>query len=248
VTYAYTINGTDIEQYCDGVRILPEVFAPDRGSNITLPGVDGEYDVPDKDTGSFDFVLETFLPSGEYAPSGTFYENKIAIAKLLYDKTADIWLGRTIEVPASTDVEILVRPVGTPTTGTGSNRFSVKWPLRAISPFWRNQTARSGVDVSTSVTISGDGHVGDAVITFTGGTTPTLTNSTNGDKLTLTDSPGGTAVVVDVGSRTVTQGGSDWDANFEPSNQRWMRFEPGTNTMVLTGGGSVAATFYEKYR
>jgi len=241
VSYDYTVDGTDIHQYCDAVRILPESFAADRGSNIILPGVDGEYDVPNKDTGSIDFTLETFLPSD------TFYDSKVSIARLLYKQTSNVLLGRTLPLTVPIDVEVSVRPVGVARTGSGSDRFRVSWPLRAISPFWRHQTPRAAVNVGTTFSVAGDGHVGDAVITFTGGTTPTLTNSTNGDKLTLTASPG-TPVIVDVGLRTVTQGGSDWDANFDPSEQRWMRFEPGSNAMVLTGGGSVAATFYEKYR
>ena len=141
-----------------------------------------------------------------------------------------------------------MRPIGSPSTGSGDNLFQVKWPLRAVSGLWRDQTQRTGVNPVASITVAGDGHVADAVYTFTGGTTPVLENTTNGDKLTLTASPGGTAVVVDVGARTVKRGGSDWDANFDPNKQRWMRLEPGSNSFSLSGGGSVAVNLYERYR
>lgn len=242
MSFDYEISGTDIEQYCDAVRILPETFAFDRGGNLLIPGIDGEYETGDKDTGSVDFVLETFLPFA------TFYAAKMTIAKLLNQQSSTPYLQRTLPLTVPIDVEIPVRLIGMPSTGSGSNRFVVSWPLRALSPFWRNQVPRTAVNPITSITVAGDGHVGDAVFTFTGGTTPVLTNTTNGDKLTLTASPGATPVVVDVGNRTVKQSTSDWDANFQPSKQRWMRLEPGANAMTLTGAGSVAVTLYEKYR
>ena len=77
-------GGTDIEQYCDAIRIQPELFATDRGSNLIVAGIDGEYDVPDKDTGTVDFVLTTWI-----VPS-LFQTNKSILAGLLFDKTIDL--------------------------------------------------------------------------------------------------------------------------------------------------------------
>ena len=242
MAYDYTLNGTDIEQYAAAIRILPELFATDRGNNFVLPGIDGEYEAFDKDTGSVDFVLETFLGFT------TFYDDKEAISTLLFDKTQTVFLGRTVPLAVPVDVEIAVRPIGVGTTGSGSDRFRVRWPLRAVSPFWREQTQRTSVNPISSITIDGDAHVADAVYTFTGGTTPVLTNNTNGDVITLTDSPGASDVIVDVGARTIKRAGADWDANFEPNKQRWMRLEPGVNSMSLTGAGSVTVDLYEKRR
>ena len=111
-------------------------------------------------------------------------------------------------------------------------------------PFWRILPEQTSVG-TPSVTNNGIAPVADMVITFTGGTDPKLTNTTTGEWIQITDGMA-SPVTVDVGLRTVTQGGSPADALFTKSHDWWMEFVPGVNSLSLTGGGSVSIDFYDK--
>ncbi len=111
-------------------------------------------------------------------------------------------------------------------------------------PFWRVLPKKTGQS-TPSVSNGGNAPVTDMVITLTGGTNPVLTNTTTGEILTVTDAMAA-PVIVDVGARTVTQSGAAADALLEPSEDHWMEFVPGTNSLTLGGGGSVSIDFYDK--
>ena len=118
--------------------------------------------------------------------------------------------------------------------------------LDMVSPFWRVGALKTG---QTPPTVVNDGNapVDDMVITFTGGTNPRLTNTTTGEWIEIIDAMA-TPVVVSVGPRTVTQGGAPADGllRINPLYPHWMEFRPGSNSLTLTGGGSVSINFYDK--
>lgn len=117
--------------------------------------------------------------------------------------------------------------------------------LTMPSPFWRILPEKTG-ETPPTVTNDGNAPVSDMVITFTGGATPRLTNSTTGDYIEIADAAMANPVTVDVGARTVTQNGSPADALLVRARDRWMEFAPGANSLALTGGGSVSIDFYSK--
>jgi hypothetical protein len=111
-------------------------------------------------------------------------------------------------------------------------------------PFWRILPEVTGGG-TPSVSNIGNAPVDDMVVTFTGGTNPKLTNTTTGEFLMITDAMAN-PVVVDVGERTVKQLGAPVDAVLSHAPGRWLEFVPGTNSLSLTGGGTVSIDFYSK--
>ncbi len=236
--YNYAVNGTDIEQYCDMVRIFPEQLPGMRGPNVVLPFQDGELDVLNRPFGSYDLILETLV---SMTPS--WYDNKISLAKLLMNPFQTIWLQRDIPTdPTDTQVEIPIRVLQP--IPTGSPRMLLRWLCRTLDPFWRDRTQTTG-DTSPVSIANGDAPISDAVLNLTAGTNVRCTHSESGDWVDITGAA--TGVVIDMGARTVTDGGGDRRADFEAKNPWWIRLRPGTNTFTFTGGGAGNFDYYEKY-
>lgn len=105
-------------------------------------------------------------------------------------------------------------------------------PIRCAYPMWQSETQTSGA-ITTSVVNAGNGRISNAVITLGG--SAVLTNPSSGERLENLD---GGSIVVDVGTRTVTQGGSPADNLLEPSTPSWMTFGGGTTTITTTGSVS----------
>lgn len=232
----WAIGGTALSTWCDNVRIMPERSPALRGRNPVMPFQDGELDQLRRRFGAYDLVLETLVKS-----SPDFYTNQEELMKLIMDTTATVWLQRDLE--SGNNVEIPVRPLQVVTTGTGAERFRLRWLLRTIDPLWRNRTQTTGD--TTPVTNNGSAPVGDAVITFTAGTTTRMTHTESGDWIQVDGAA--TNVIVDVGLRTVTLSAANHDANFSAKEPWWIRLEPGNNNFTFTGSGAASFDFYDKF-
>lgn len=116
--------------------------------------------------------------------------------------------------------------------------YTLLLPLMAAYPFWQSETLHDET-VTTSLVNAGNGRIGNAVITLGG--SASIAND-EGDELVNLD---GTAIVVDVGARTVTQGGNPADNLLDVATGFWMRFGRGTTT--LTTAGTVDVEFRDHW-
>jgi hypothetical protein len=97
-------------------------------------------------------------------------------------------------------------------------------------------------------TVLGDARTRWMTVTFSGGVNPELTNTTTGDVLGWTGSPGGSDVVVDVSELTATRAGVDVSAAMSWQPRTFpMTLRPGPNTLVLTGGGAVSIAYWPAF-
>lgn len=92
------------------------------------------------------------------------------------------------------------------------------------SPYWRSG-GNQGSTTGGTVTNSGNVTVYDAVVTFSAA--GSITNSTAGWTITVTG-----ACVVDLGARTVTDGGGAADELMTKTDRDWGWFLPGANTVA----------------
>lgn len=104
------------------------------------------------------------------------------------------------------------------------------------------------IGTGTSVVL-GDVRTRKITVTFTGGTNPTLTNSTTGDTLTWTGAVGGTPVIVDVANMIATRGGTDVSSGLSWAVGKVfpMTLKAGSNSLSLSGGGSVSVAYSPAY-
>jgi hypothetical protein len=112
--------------------------------------------------------------------------------------------------------------------------------MRVLSGVWYGSTVTIGTGTTT---ILGTARTRRITITFTGGTNPTLTNSTTGDSVTWTGAVGGTPVVVTNETLTAMQGATNVSGALSHTRTFPMTLQPGANTLVLTGGGSVSVAY-----
>jgi hypothetical protein len=97
--------------------------------------------------------------------------------------------------------------------------------------------------ITGTATVAGDVRTRRMTVTFTGGTNPTLTNSTTGDVLTWTGAVGGTPVVVDVEAMSATRGVSNVSGALSWTRTYPMTLAAGSNTLGITGGGTVSIAY-----
>jgi len=105
-------------------------------------------------------------------------------------------------------------------------------PLIGDWPYWReggNQQSDT-IGGADSVVIGGNADVYDAVMVFAGD--GTFTNSTAGWSITITGSAG--AVTVDLGNRTVTEGGNPALNRLRRTRRDWGWFNVGSNTVTTS--------------
>jgi len=221
-------------------RIHPEASAPLRGRGGQIVAYDErEAADPDSSYANFDFNFEIQTLRTEDA--GVF-EDRSEILKLLGQQGTKLYLVRT--APFQGTVEIPVTVLSAPTTTDPRNRISVV--LHTLEPFWRG-TEVTGANPVSTITPAGDAPSRDPIVTLSAGTNQVLTNTLWGQAITITGSTG-TPIVIDVGERTVLQGGSPAAALTEFSHPRWMQLLQGSNTFTLTGGGTASIDYFPKWR
>jgi len=120
---------------------------------------------------------------------------------------------------------------------------TIRVPLVSTYPYWKaggqesSQTI-SGADV---MAFAGNREVYDAVLVFSGD--GTFTHSDLGWTIQVTGSAG--AVTVDLGARTVTEGGADALNRIRRNNRKWGWFVPGSNN--VTSDVSVVVTWRQSF-
>ena len=116
-------------------------------------------------------------------------------------------------------------------------------PLIGGWPYWHEGGTQSSDTVSgaDTVTIGGNTSVYDAVLVFAGD--GTFTNTTNGWSIQVTGSAG--AVTVDLGNRTVTEGGNPAANRIRRTDRDWGWFTVGSNT--VTSNVSVGLTWRNQW-
>lgn len=237
------IDGTDVR--VAGVRhvavwdgVLASASA--RGSDQTFPFRDG--DTPtEKAFGAFDFPLPLQL----LAAGATPFNDALRALRLLVKPDRTVTLTRRLSYASGNESHTaLARYV------SGLDPQMVKMAggecqlvMRILEGLWYGPAVTIGAGTST---ILGDTRTRRMTITLTGGTNPTLTNTTTGDVLTYTGSP--TAAVVNVEAMTATDTVDvtqhlTWSPRFFPFTLR-----EGANTLVLTGGGSVAISYQPAFQ
>lgn len=228
---------------------LPRV----RGTDLRLPGVDGAVYRPEKprDVKDFEIPLVVFpVDRTTGLVTTTAYQHMQENLDFLFGKAAPVGSQATVrkQVDALPVREILAElvdgvDVGPYRENPTTRALVLRWS--AAIPYWRELPILASGSPPT-YNPGGNAPVTDAVITFTGGTDPRLTNNTTGDWIELSGTLA-SPVVVDVGARTVTQGGSPVLDLFSRNLRRWMTFRPAANSLTLTGGGSVSIAGYRKW-
>lgn len=112
---------------------------------------------------------------------------------------------------------------------------TIRVPLQSPFPYWKQGGNQSTDTISGADTLvnGGNANVYDAVLVFSGD--GAFTHSTLGWELTITGSTG--AVTVNLGARTVTQGGSAADNLLRRTGgdaRKWGWFTPGNNSVSST--------------
>lgn len=109
--------------------------------------------------------------------------------------------------------------------------YTLLCPVTCAYPFWQSETLNSDtLSGADTLTNAGNAPIYNSVLTYSGD--GTLTNSDDGDTLEVDGSSG--SVIVDIGERTVTQGGSAADGLLIPSDPTWMVFGAGTTNVNAT--------------
>jgi hypothetical protein len=246
--YNYLADGTALDTYCESVRILDEVGASKRGSNIVVPYLHGEWSEYKKWFNAVPFGLECVLrytnASGavthtDGAP-GHVYENLAALKQIFGKRNTTVTLTRDTPHQGTNraDVEVLeeIHSVGP--------RHKYLIICRMVNAFWREtpaeQDVETGIATSRSYTIDtgGNAPIGDMVITFD------INANTTGPRLALVagndfvkyvgDLVNTDQVVFDVGARTVTKNGSNAAANLQIGTAWWMEFPSDTTGLQLS--------------
>lgn len=213
---------TDLDDYCDNVRIPSEMDAPKRGSNPTIAYKDGEYSDPFKFRGAGTYLLDCMVSYTDAAgatthtdgAAGHVMENLQSLKRLLGGNGELVTVRRT--APHMGAVEAVSEYMG----GLNSSDFRMRFvfPMRMVEGSWREQTAsqdiETGLGTTGSYTIAtgGDTDVGDATFTFTctaDGANPALTITSTGDELSLNGSfVAGDVVVVNLRDSIFTLNGT----------------------------------------
>jgi hypothetical protein len=247
--YNFRADSTVIMDYCEQVRLLRYPFADRRGTNHVIPNQMGENSDPDKYFNAVPIPLEVTVSETDSAGAvthtngrpGHIQENLDSVIALFqrFDQAPLLKMNDPEKGEIQRPVELFRGPA------PSQNRFTYVLTLRGLDPFWSEATANNTNPVS-GITNDGTAPIHDPIITFTGGTTPRLTNTTNGDYVEV-GSPGGTPILVDCGAGTVTQGGSSVISQLVTNRDWWYRLGVGTNAHTLSGGGSASVEWRAKW-
>lgn len=229
-----------------------EGFPGRRGSNIEIPGVTGSFFVRDKPypERSFSLALVVFPWDSTGAVTTTPGQHIQTNIDTLFDElTANVLISVQKSVDAGPTREALCEVVNTIDVGPyGSHPYARAFVVQFNVPdaFWRELPQITG-EGPPSTTPGGNAPVHDPVVTLNGGTDTRLTNTTNGDWVEITGALGGTPVIIDVGARTVTQGGTPIKDRFRTNNRRWFTLFTATNNLSVSGGGTASIDYYRKW-
>lgn len=236
--------------YATNVRIPAETSPGQRARPSVIANAHGERLESRTFFGSYDFVLQVDLSYGPVTPThadgspGHVYENRSAVNALLLGHTERVWLGRTAPHQGAVEIPVIIQRV--PRTGTPRHR--VVFTCHALEPFWRDQSVTfSAVNPVSGVTVGGDAPLADGQFSFSGTNgVQRLTQSATGDWIELDADTTSTAIIVDAGTGTVTQGGTPV-AGMTAKKPWLIELFPGLNNFGLTGGGAATFTGRDKW-
>lgn len=235
-------DGTDIKSA--GVRLLRawETMldtAPLRGEDLVVVDSDGEAAVDERAFGAYDLNLALTLRG---ATDAAFNDAHRALALMCKIGSTLTLTRRKVYGSGNEEHTAIARYV----SGLGPQQMfamvdaDLTLVLRILSGVWYGSAVTIGSGAST---IAGTARTRRMTITFTGGTNPTLTNSTTGDSVTWTGAVGGTPVVITNETVTAMQGATNVTGALSHTRTFPMTLQPGSNTLVLTGGGSVSVAY-----
>lgn len=246
--YNYRIGSTQLDPYCDSVRILGEIMAGKRGNNFVIPGLEGELSFPNKLHLPLNLAVEvtvkyvditTGLITHVDGAAGHVHENLAKMKELFGGVGSLVQLKRDAPHQGENILEFEV--LTEPSIGELDNR--IVFLCHAPSPFWRSDTAATPVTGTGTVTRGGNAPVHDAIITF-GGNGSIVTN--DGKYGVEIAGSSGSGIVVDCGARTILQAGTKRDAWFRPLNNRWFRLDSPSVPVTVTG--SLSMVWFPKWR
>lgn len=245
-SYAWTVNGTNLSNYCSAVVLEDEGGGGRDGINLRIPNKDGERSDTEQTFAGKTLPLRTILrytgSAGTVTHSdgaaGHVYENLVNLKKLF--AAGLVTLGRTApHIGAQTArCKLLTEPI------VGEYRHIYIWPLRMRDGSWRSGSASTATGNPPTITVGGDRRVDDPVVTFSGAGSVTITDA-DGVVSVLTALAGSFPLVVDCGTQRVTQGGSPAPGRITATQPWWLRMDVGSVNIATTV--SVTVDWYNRW-
>lgn len=240
------VDGTDIatatrfEEDKDGYYALP----PLRGDLPTFPGVDGETNA-DQPFGSFVFPQHLILSNASVAAANDEFRTLKRLCKpgatVTLTKRTTFGSGDE-DVTATAKLHDIQRSRINPVVV----RCVVEWSILSGVWYATSTSSVSLVNGANTPTITGEVRTKNMTVTLTGGTTPSLVNSTTGHALTFTGSMG-SPVTINVLNGTATQSATDVSDFLTHTQVLPFALAPGSNSITLSGGGSASITYTPAY-
>lgn len=239
----YLIDGVDLEvagtrlmQVIEGAHVMAEM----RGDLITYPGKDGQVFVDRP----FDSCVVSF-GLAVVGPTRSGFNDALQTLRRLIKPGRTVTMSRVLQYSGGpgTHTCLATYAGGLEPVQVSPGTFRMVLRMLNLDGLWYGSTGT--FTAGAGITVLGDVRTRRMTITLSGGTNPTLTNSTNGWALTYTGSTS-TSVVIDVENMTATQGASDVSGNLSFTKDWPMQLEAGSNSFVCSSG-SASITYYPAF-
>ena len=231
----------DLLDYCLHVRIISETATGKRGTNSVVGYRHGEYSSPRKYLRAANVSLETAIRYTNAAGTVTHPDGAAGHVMENFGHLKRIFRGRMGELTrlqrTSPDHGTVYRDfelLGDANPSQAQHIFT--WPLHCPNPFWHG--AADVNNAAPTLIVGGDAPAGNITLEFSSGTDTKIAHSTTGDYVQILGAipSGGVFVNIEDGTCKRISGGADWSNNLVVNRPWWFELEPGTNTVVLTGG------------
>lgn len=240
------VDGVDIiastrwEEDRDGYYAIP----PARGDLITYPGVDGETNT-DQPFGPTVFTQHLMLEGASYTAANDEWKTLVRLCKpggtVLLTKRMSFVSGGDQDYTAVAKLRDIQRSRVNPVL----SRCVVEWSL--LDGVWYAPAVTTSLSSGlNSPSISGAVRTKRMTITLTGGTTPTLVNSTTGHQLHFNGTMSA-SVIIDVENGTATRSGVDVSEALTWTKLSPFALLPAGNDLVLSGGGTASISYSPAY-
>jgi hypothetical protein len=179
----------------------------------------------------------------DYGPEGHRRENVNELLKIFGKRGSGISVAWDVPDLAASVVTLTnTARVRESVPVTGNHLRGIDVALEYPYPYWHvgDAIVRAGAS-SHSFTPGGYSEIWDMVLTFAGD--GTLTHTQSGDTITVVGSAG--PVTVNVGARTITEGGSPARNRARFNRPWWQRWNAGQAVTLTVSGTTVAVTYYE---
>lgn len=243
----YLIDGTDIR--IAGQRLLRDVdglyaMGGLRGDDLIVTDADGASWLDERPFDPFTLPLPLTLRGGTEAG----FNDLLRTLRRLVKPDQTVTLTRRLAFGSGNEDHTALARYESglpPQMAPGIVEADLTLSLKQLDGIWYGSTTTI---TTGTVTVLGDVRTHRMTVTFTGGTNPTLTNTTTGDSLTWTGTVGGTPIVVDNEAFTALQGASDVSGALDWSRTYPMTLRAGSNVLAVTGGGTVSIDYKPAYQ